>query len=45
MKISIFTIYGQIYLTPFLKVTHTRTLNCDIEILVGWLKWEISVGW
>ena len=40
---KIFEIYGQIYLLPFIKITHTRELNGELEIIIGWLKWEIVI--
>lgn len=43
MKISTSTIWGQIYVLPFIKVTHTRQLNGDIELIIGWLSWEIEL--
>ena len=40
---KIFEIYGQIYLLPFIKITHTRELNGELEIIIGWLKWKIVI--
>ena len=40
---KIFEIYGQIYLSPFIKITHTRELNGELEIIIGWLKWELVI--
>ena len=44
MKISISTIWGQIYILPFIKLTHTRTLNGDLELIIGWLNREVVIG-
>ena len=44
MKTTICTIYGQVYLLPYIKLTHTRKLNGDLELIIGWLKWEIIFG-
>jgi hypothetical protein len=41
MKISKAEIWGQIYLLPYIKITHTRDLNGDLELIAGWLKWEL----
>lgn len=41
MKFGIAEVYGQVYIFPFVKVTHTRKLNGDIEVIIGWLKWEV----
>jgi hypothetical protein len=44
MKLSINEIWGQVYLLPFIKLTHTRQLNGDIELIIGYLKWELVIG-
>jgi len=44
MKTTIYTVYGQIYLLPYIKLTHTRHLNGDLEFIIGWIKWEIVFG-
>jgi len=44
MRISISSIWGQVYILPFIKLTHTRTLNGDLELIIGWLKWELIIG-
>jgi len=44
MRISISSIWGQVYILPFIKLTHTRTLNGDLELIIGWFKWEIVIG-
>ena len=41
--INIVSIWGQLYLTPFVKVTHDKTLNGDIELIIGWLNIEIVI--
>jgi hypothetical protein len=41
MKVSIVTVGHQIYLTPYVKITTTRFLNGDYELIFGWLKWQI----
>lgn len=41
---SISKIYGQFYILPFVKVTHTRELNGSLEFIIGWLKWGIIIG-
>jgi hypothetical protein len=40
---KIFEVYGQIYILPFVKITHTRDLNGDLELIIGWLKWELVI--
>jgi hypothetical protein len=44
MKISINEVWGQVYLLPFIKLTHTRQLNGDIELIIGWLNKELVIG-
>ncbi len=44
IKTTICEVWGQIYLFPYLKVTHTRKLNGDLEIIIGWLKWEFVIA-
>jgi len=44
MRLSFVNIWGQLYLLPYIKVTHDRQLNGDLELIIGWLKWEIIIG-
>jgi hypothetical protein len=44
MKVSIDTVMSQIYVLPYIKVTHSRWLNGDYELIVGWLKWQLVIG-
>ena len=44
MRLTFVNIWGQVYLLPFVKLTHDRTLNGDLELIIGWLKWEIIFG-
>jgi hypothetical protein len=44
VKFQIYTVWGQLYLSPYLKVTHTRKLNGDLELIIGWLKWELVIS-
>lgn len=44
MRITKGDIWGQIYVLPYIKITHTRALNGDLELIVGWLKWELIVA-
>lgn len=41
MRISKAEVWGQIYLLPYIKITYTRDLNGDLELIAGWLKWEL----
>lgn len=44
MTLRVFSITSQIYITPYVKVTHNRNLNGYLEFIIGWLKWEIVIG-
>jgi hypothetical protein len=44
MKVSINEVWGQVYFLPFIKLTHTRQLNGDLELIIGYLKWELVIG-
>lgn len=41
MKVNIVEVGYQTYLTPYVKLTTSRYLNGDYELIFGWLKWEI----
>lgn len=39
---KLYKIFSQLYITPYIKVTHNRYLNGNLELIIGWLKWEIG---
>jgi len=43
MKIETSLVYGQVYIFPFIKITHNKFLNGNYEFIVGWLKWELII--
>ena len=43
IEIEISEIWGQLYLIPFVKITHDKGLNGKYEFIVGWLKWEVII--
>jgi hypothetical protein len=45
MRIEIYEVGYQVYLLPTIKITHTRFLNGDYEIILGLFKWEIALSW
>ena len=45
MRINKYTIYGQAYFLPFIKITHDIILNGEYELIVGWLNIEISLSY
>jgi hypothetical protein len=42
-SMEVCTVWGQIYLLPFIKVTHDKLLNGQYELVIGWLKWELII--
>ena len=44
MKVTRCKVWGQIYLLPYIKITHDRTLNGDLELIIGWLNRELIIG-
>jgi hypothetical protein len=44
MRISLNTVMSQIYLLPYVKITHDRWLNGDYELIIGWLKWQLVIA-
>jgi len=40
---KIYKIESQVYLLPYIKVTHDRILNGRYELIVGWLNIEIVI--
>ena len=45
MKISKFTIFGQFYILPYVKITHDIFLNGEYEFIVGWMHVGISLSY
>ena len=44
LSIEVVGIWSQIYLTPYIKVTHDKWLNGNYELIIGWLKWELVIS-
>lgn len=44
MKVTRCKVWGQAYLLPYLKITYTRELNGDLELIIGWLNRELIIG-
>lgn len=44
MKISISEVGYQIYIIPYIKITYTRILNGDLELIIGWINKEIIIS-
>tara|TARA_R110000822_G_scaffold215599_1_gene350471 strand:+ start:51 stop:413 length:363 start_codon:yes stop_codon:yes gene_type:complete len=43
LSIELRYVWGQVYILPFVKVTHYKGLNGDYELLIGWLKWQLAI--
>jgi hypothetical protein len=41
MKIRIDQVIGQIYLLPYVKITHDKWLNGKYEFIIGWFNYEL----
>jgi len=37
MKFGTATVLDQVYIFPYIKITHNRFLNGDLELIIGWL--------
>jgi hypothetical protein len=44
IKFEICSVWGQVYILPYIKVTHNRKLNGDLELIIGWLNKELVIG-
>jgi hypothetical protein len=44
MKMYLSKICDQVYVLPFIVVTYSRELNGEYELIIGWLKWELIIG-
>ena len=45
MKLNKYTIAYQIYVLPFVKITHDKFLNGSYELIIGWLNIEVSLSY
>lgn len=43
MKLELNTIESQLYIFPFIKITHDKCLNGKYELIFGWLKWDVTI--
>ena len=41
---KIYKIESQVYLLPYIKITHDRILNGKYELIIGWLTREIVIS-
>ena len=44
MKIQVYKVAYQIYLIPYIKITHNRFLNGNYEFIIGWFNRELSIS-
>jgi len=43
MTVEVSKVFGQVYIIPTIKVTYTRYLNGEYELILGWLKWYMVI--
>jgi len=44
MKINSYEVMYQMYLLPYIKITHDRFLNGSYELIIGWFNKEIVIS-
>jgi len=44
MKIRIDEVMYQMYITPYIKITHDRFLNGNYEFIIGWLNYQLTIS-
>jgi hypothetical protein len=44
IKFKVYGIVDQVYVLPSLKITHSRMLNGNLELILGWLKYELVIS-
>lgn len=44
MKVNLDIVDSQVYVTPYIKITHSKILNGSYELIIGWLKWQLVIG-
>lgn len=45
MKISIDKVVYQSYILPYVKITYNSWLNGDYELIIGWLNYQLVIGY
>jgi hypothetical protein len=44
MSIQIYTVAYQVYLLPYIKITHDITLYGSYEVIIGWFNKELVIA-
>lgn len=44
MKLSIDYVIGQLYITPYIKITHSTWLNGSRELIIGWMNYQLTLS-
>jgi len=44
MNIKIYIVFSQLYITPYVKITHDRYLNGSYELIIGWFNRGIVIS-
>lgn len=42
-RVKLYSVYGQVYLLPYIKITHNKQLNGSYEFIIGWINKEIVI--
>jgi len=45
MEINIHKISCQLYIIPFVKLTHNKLLNGSLELIIGWFNIGLSISY
>jgi hypothetical protein len=43
MKASLCIVLCQFYILPTIKITYSKILTGDLELIICWLKWELVI--
>ena len=44
VRFQIYSVWGQVYILPYIKVTHNKQLNGNLELIIGWLNRELVIA-
>jgi len=44
MKIQIDEVMYQMYIIPYIKITHDRLLNGNYEFIIGWFNYQLTIS-
>lgn len=44
IKIGFSTVADQLYIFPYVKITYSRYLNGDLELILGWFNYQVYLA-